>query len=151
MNVNDETTADELPHLAERLDHLFKTVPRSAEDRRLHTSSSVAELLQAQGISVTPNHIRNLTTGRRSNPSFILLKGLADVFHVPLDYFANDDVAQEIKDSIQALTAMRDTNVQRLLLRAHGVSPKSLDSILALLDRIRRIEGLDAPIDEDPE
>jgi transcriptional regulator with XRE-family HTH domain len=136
---------DDLPHLAERLDLLFRTVSRSEDDPRLHTSSSVVEALREQGIVVTSNHIRALRSGARRNPSFRLLAGLASVFHVPLDYFANDDVAAEIQESIRAVAAMRDAQVQQILKRSHGVSPQSLSSVLALLDQIRAIEGLEPP------
>lgn len=145
-----ERYSDELPHLAERLNLLFETVPRSPEDPRLHTANSVVEALREQGITVTPNHLRALRAGTRRNPSFRLLVGLAAVFHVPLDYFANDGVAADVQESIRALTALRDTRVKQLMTRSHGISPGGLSSILALLDQIRRIEGLD-PADESSE
>ncbi|MDP9904750.1 XRE family transcriptional regulator [Arthrobacter bambusae] len=134
---------DELPHLAERLDQLFRTVPKSLEDRTFHTSQSVAEALQEQGIVVTANHIRALRSGRRRNPSFVLLAGLAELFHVPLSYFADDKAASEIQESLEVITAMRDAGVKRLLTRAHGVSQEGLGSVLAVLDQIRKIEGID--------
>lgn len=139
----EDSPTEDVPHLAERLDLLFRTVPRTPDSAKLHTSTSVVEALAEQGISVTPNHIRALRTGRRSNPSFRLLAGLADIFRVPLDYFVNDTVAGELHDSLEALAVIRDTGVQQIMLRAHGVSSESLDSVLALLDQIRRIEGLD--------
>lgn len=134
---------DDLPDLAERLDLLFRTVPRGDGNSQLHSSASVAEELERKNISVTPNHIRALRTGRRRNPSFRLLAGLAEIFRVPLDYFVDDSVSAEIEESLQALVAMRDSGVQQLMMRAHGVSTESLSPVLALLDQIRRMEGLD--------
>src|SRR5690625_7871301 len=67
---------DDLPRLAERLDLLFRTVPRDDDGSQLHTSTSIVEALQQLNISVTPNHIRALRNGRRRNPSFRLLAGL---------------------------------------------------------------------------
>lgn len=139
-----EPQPNDLEHLAERLDVLFTTVPRSDDSNEFHTSASVAEELRKQGIDVTSNHIRALRTGRRNNPSFRLLVGLAELFHVPIDYFVDDSVAQEIQESLDALVAIRGTAVQQIMLRAHGVSSESLDSVLNLLDQIRRIEGLDS-------
>lgn len=134
---------EDLPDLAERLDLLFRTVPRGDGSKKLHSSASVAQALTRQGMSVTPNHIRALRTGRRGNPSFRLLVALADLFGVPLDYFVDDSVAAEIQESLDALVAIRDTGVEQVMLRAHGVSSESLGPVLALLDQIRRIEGLD--------
>lgn len=142
-----EPAGDDVPGLAERLDLLFRTVPRDHGSSQLHTSASVAEELERKNISVTPNHIRALRTGRRRNPSFRLLAGLADIFQVPLDYFVNDSVSAEIQESLKTVVAMRDAGVQQLMMRAHGVSAESLGPVLALLDQIRRIEGLDASND----
>lgn len=140
---------DDLPRLAERLDLLFRTVPRDDGGSQLHTSASIVEALQQLNISVTPNHIRALRNGRRRNPSFRLLAGLAEVFRVPLDYFVDDSVADEIQDSLQALVAMRDAGVQQFMMRAHGVSTESMGPVLALLDQIRRMEGLDKDDDQE--
>lgn len=143
-----EPTGDDLPGLAQRLDLLFRTVPRRGGGSQLHTSTSVVDELEQQGISVTPNHIRALRTGRRRNPSFRLLAGLAEIFQVPLDYFVDDSVSEEIQESLKTVVAMRETGVQQLMMRAHGVSAESLGPVLALLDQIRRIEGLDASDDQ---
>lgn len=139
-----DSAGDDLPRLAERLDLLFRTVPRGSDSSQLHTSASVADELERQSISVTPNHIRALRTGRRRNPSFRLLAGLAEIFQVPLDYFVDDSVSAEIQESLKTVVAMRDTGVQQLMTRAHGVSAESLGPVLALLDQIRRMEGLDS-------
>ena len=141
---------DDLPHLAQRLDSLFRTVTRSDDPTQLHSSASAAAALQEQGITVTSNHIRALRTGRRSNPSFRLLAALAELFHVPLAYFSDDEVAREIDESLDALSAIRDTGVEQIMLRAHGVSSESLSSVLTMLDQIRRIEGLDEPEQQEP-
>lgn len=144
---SDGPRPDDMQHLPERLDVLFRNVPRSSDTTELHTSITIADALQQQGITVTPNHIRALRTGRRRNPSFRLLAGLAEIFHVPLDYFVDDSTAAEVQESLHALVAMRDSGVQQIMMRAHGVSPDSLDTVLALLDQIRRIEGLDTTDD----
>lgn len=145
----DDPHPDDLPHLAERLDRLFRTVSRPDNPSKLHSSTSVTKALDEKGISVTPNHIRALRAGTRSNPSFRLLAGLADIFHVPLDYFTDYDTAREIDESLEALVAIRDAGVEQVMLRAHGVSSESLSSVLTLLDQIRRFEGLDTPDEQE--
>lgn len=135
---------DGIPQLAERLDLLFRTVPRQAGSPQLHTNESMASVLAEQGISVTANHLSNLRTGRRDNPSARLLAGLAEAFDVPYNYFFEDQVADEIGASLRTLVALRDSGVQKVMLRAQGVSPANLEAVLTVLDEIRKIEGLDA-------
>lgn len=134
---------DGVPHLAERLELLFCTVPRAVGSTQLHSADSVAAALAAQGIHVTPTHLANLRAGRRDNPSAVLLAGIARVFDVPLAYFFEDDVAQDASSGLRTLTALRDAGVQKVMLRAQGVSPTSLEAVATVLAQIRLIEGLD--------
>ena len=135
---------DGIPQLAERLDLLFRTVPREAGSPQLHTNESVASALAEQGIPVTANHLSNLRTARRDNPSARLLAGLAKIFDVPYDYFFEDQVADEIGASLRTLVALRESGVQKVMLRAQGVSPANLEAVITVMDEILKIEGLDA-------
>ena len=135
-----------VPQLAERLELLFSTVPRAVGSTQLHTADSVSVALAAQGIHVTPTHLSNLRAGRRDNPSAVLLAGIARVFDVPLAYFFED--AQDVSSGLRTLAALRDTGVQKVMLRAQGVSPTNLEAVATVLAQIRRIEGLDeAPVE----
>lgn len=141
--LGQDADSDALPDLAQRLEVLFRSIPRSTDDFSLHSSNSVATALRRDGIFVTANHISALRAGRRRNPSARLLAGLAGVFGVPIDYFLDAQAAAELQRSLAALAALRGSGVQQLMLRAHGISRQSLDPVLAILDQIRLIEGLD--------
>src|SRR6476660_8984649 len=110
-----------IPGLADRLDYLFKTVinPKTS---RLYSNDAVAAALAEKGISVTGTHISHLRTGRRDNPSARRLAGLAELFGVPLGYFFQSDVEEQIKGELQALMALRDTEIRSVMLRAQGIS-----------------------------
>ncbi len=138
---------DGLPGLADKLNHLFATVPRSATSTRLHSNDSAAEALQQYGIRVTKTHLSHLRAGRRDNPSARLLAGIAQLFGVPIAYFFDEDLAREVNHQLATLVAMRDTRVKNLMTRAQGVSPESLAQIEGILDQIRRLEGLEV-VDE---
>ena len=137
----DRVVDEGIPGLADRLDYLFKTVinPKTS---RLYSNDAVAAALAEKGISVTGTHISHLRTGRRDNPSARLLAGLAELFGVPLGYFFEPEVEEQIKEELQTLVALRDTGIRSVMLRAQGISPQSMEHLKALLDRIREIEGL---------
>ena len=132
-----------LPGLAEKLNHLFATVPRSADSTRLHSNDSAAEALQESGIRVTGTHLSHLRAGRRGNPSARLLAGIAQLFGVPIAYFFDEDLEGEVNQQLATLVAMRDARVKNLMMRAQGVSAESLGQIEGILDQIRRLEGLE--------
>lgn len=138
-----------VPHLAERLELLFSTIPRAAGSDQLHSSESLAAALQKQGIQVTPTHLANLRAGRRDNPSAVLLAGIARVFDVPLAYFFEEDVAADVSSGLRTLATLRDAGVQKVMMRAQGVSSSNLEAVAEVLAQIRRIEGLDQSVEQD--
>ena len=112
-----------IPGLADSLDYLFQTVinPKTS---RLYSNDAVAAALAEKGISVTGTHISHLRTGRRDNPSARLLAGLAELFGVPLGYFFEPEVEEQIKKELQTLEALRNTDIRSVMLRAQGISPQ---------------------------
>ncbi|MFZ2501105.1 MAG: XRE family transcriptional regulator [Nocardioides sp.] len=137
-----------IPRLAEKLEHLFATVPREG-GRQLYTNDSAAEALDQLGITVSGTHLSHLRSGRRDNPSARLVAGLAQLFGVPIAYFFNDAEEQAINEQLEALSALRDSGVKGLMLRAHGVSEKSLSHLAGILEQIRQLEGLDTGDDRE--
>ena len=133
---------DGIPGLAEKLDHLFMTVinPRR---QRLYSNDAVAAALSEMGISVTGTHISHLRTGRRDNPSARLLVGLAELFGVPLGYFFEAGIEEQINQELATIEALRDCDIKSVMLRAQGISPQGMEHLKALLDRIREIEGFE--------
>jgi transcriptional regulator with XRE-family HTH domain len=83
-----------------------------------------------------------LRKGVRDNPTKRHLEALADFFGVAPAYFFDDAAARRIDAELALLTAMRDTSVRQIALRASGLSPKSLDAIIEMVERVRELEGL---------
>jgi len=132
-----------IPGLADKLNHLFATVPRAGGTSQLHTNDSAAEALEEYGIRVSGTHLSHLRAARRDNPSAKLIAGLAQLFGVPIAYFFDEDLERDVNQQLATLVAMRDTRVKSLMMRAHGVSPASMGQIEGILDQIRRLEGLE--------
>ena len=133
---------DGIPGLADKLNHLFATVPAPTRSG-LYSNDSAAHALGERGMVVSGVHISHLRSGRRDNPSDRLLAALAELFGVPIGYFFDPTMENRINAELDALTALQDSRAKSLMLRAQGVSPESLDHLEGLLERIRQIEGLD--------
>ena len=131
-----------LPGLADKLNHLFATVPAPTRSGR-YSNDTAARALEDRGVTVSGVHISHLRSNRRDNPSARLLAALADLFGVPIGYFFDDTTEDRINADLEALSALRDPRVKTLLVRTQGVSPQGLDHLEAILEHLRQIEGLD--------
>src|SRR5215203_6460988 len=101
--------ADEgLPGLADKLNHLFATVPAPTKSG-LYSNDSAAQALGERGVTVSGVHISHLRSGRRNNPSARLLAALAELFGVPIGYFFDPTMENRINSDLEALTALQDS------------------------------------------
>ncbi|MFI9724567.1 helix-turn-helix transcriptional regulator [Streptomyces sp. NPDC052396] len=139
--------------LANRLNRLFATVhPRG---RGPYSNEDVAKAIRAQGGDISKQYIAYLRNGERDNPRLHHLEALARFFGVRAAYFFDDEAATEIDRKLDQLAALRDAGVHtddllalkeagvtEVATRAAGLSPKGLSFASALLDQLRRMEGL---------
>jgi len=130
--------ADDTPPprtLADKIDHLFRTIhPR---DRGEFGYDEVAAAIQDRGgLSVSANYLWLLRTGRRTNPTIKYVEALAKFFGVPPAYFFDDAEAAHIDAELELLTALRDTGVRELALRAATLTPEFLTTLSAMLDQV---------------
>ncbi len=84
-----------------------------------------------------------LRTGRRDNPTRRHLEGLAEFFGVPVAYFFDEDTALRVSEELAFVRRIRESGVQRVAARAAGLSPRSMEQVLATIEHIREREGLD--------
>ena len=70
---------------------------------------------------------------------------------MPVDYFFNPETAAKIDADLRLLTAVRDSGIQGLALRAHGLSPESIASLAGIIEQVRKIEHLPDPGADDTE
>lgn len=129
--------------LADKLNHLFAHMKPAGQAP--YTAEEVARAISAAGIPISGSYIWLLRKGQRDNPTLKHLEGLARFFGVPPAYFFDDQVRERVNAEMSLLTALRDAKVQRIALRAAGLSEKSLKSISEVIDRVRELEGL--PVD----
>ncbi|WP_328608689.1 helix-turn-helix domain-containing protein [Amycolatopsis sp. NBC_00345] len=130
--------------LAAKVDHLFSTVrPREGDE---YSFEEVAEGIRAKGgPTISATYLWQLRKGLRDNPTKRHLEALAGFFGVPPGYFFDDAEAARINAELALLSALRDTPVRQIALRANGLSSKSLEAIADMVDRVRQLEGLPEP------
>jgi transcriptional regulator with XRE-family HTH domain len=124
---------DDAPHpdilLARRLDHLFRTVHPAG--RKGYTPAEVAAAVnEAAGERVTSGtYLWQLRTGRRDNPTYKVILGLADFFGISPTYFFEDAAVDRGAMPPEVEAALRDDKVRDIALRAAGLSERSLQVI----------------------
>lgn len=133
-----------VPGLADRLNHLFATVPR-ANRQGLWTNEQASAALAAAGTYMSDGYLSQLRSGKRNNPSARNLAAIAELFAVPVDYFFNSETAAKIDADLRLLAAVRDVGVQDLALRAHGLSPESIAGLAGIIEQVRKLEHLPEP------
>ncbi len=129
--------------LAWKLNRLFETIHPAS--RGEYSPEEVAKAITEAGEgSISPAYIYMLRKGQRDNPTKRHLELLADFFGVTPAYFFDEEAAERIEQQLDLLAAFRDGEVRRLAARASGLSTKSLQGILRMVDAAREIEGLPA-------
>lgn len=127
--------------LSDKLNHLFETVHPAS--RGPFSNEEVAVAIRAQGgPTISATYIWLLRKGQRDNPTMKHVEALAGFFGVPPAYFFDDETTARVDAELGMLTVMKDVGVQALALRAAGLSPKSLHSIVEVIERVRELEGL---------
>ncbi|WP_235029907.1 helix-turn-helix domain-containing protein [Nonomuraea solani] len=122
--------------MADKLNHLFATIHPGG--RGPYSNTEVAA-----GIgSITDAYIGLLRSGKRSNPTYNHLKGLAEFFGVSVNYFFDDEVAAKIDAELELVVAMRDNDVMQIALRSKDLTPQNRSAILTIIDQIRQMQGL---------
>jgi len=127
--------------LAEKVDHLFRTVHSANRDE--YSFEEVASAIGGRGgPTISATYLWQLRKGLRDNPTKKHLEALADFFGVSPAYFFDDEAAARIEAELNLLVSLRDTPVRQIALRATGLSSESLAKIAVMVEWIRELERL---------
>ncbi len=133
--------------LAAKLQHLFATVRPAG--RGEYSNQEVASAIEAAGgATISATYIWQLRKGLRTNPTINHLEALAGFFGVPVAYFLDEDSAARIDDELELISALRDHGLRSVALRAAPLSPEGVEALRAMVEHVRRLEGL--PSDAEP-
>ncbi len=132
--------------LAERLDELFR---KSRPGGSRWTNDQVAaEIKKANpDIRVSGAYLSALRTGKRTRPSPELQVALAKFFGVSPAYFFDPDRAERVIQQLTVLDQMSQAGVRAVALRAVGLPAENLGAMAAVLDQMRKAQGL-PPVEE---
>jgi transcriptional regulator with XRE-family HTH domain len=135
--------------LAEKIDHLFRTVHPSKGE---YTHQQVADAIEeAGGPTISATYLWQLRNGKRDNPTMRHLEALSSFFGVPPAYFFDDEVTERIDAELELLAALRDASVRHVALRTAGLSEESIGTIVDMIERVRKLEGLPNGAHEEPD
>ena len=127
--------------VAERLDHLFRTV--HPEGRKPYTHAEVADAINAAAGErlASTTYIWQLRTGKSGNPTYKVLVGLSRFFGVSPAYFF--DEADTGRGSVPAdvAAALASEGVREIAVEAAGLSGQSLEAVKQLIASARALEG----------
>lgn len=134
---------------AERLNHLFETVRPAGKGS--YTYEQVSAGVAEAGYVISPAYVWQLRRGERTNPTLYHIEGLAAFFGVPPSYFLDPAVEERVNNQLKLLASLRDAGVRNVALRAHGLSPKGLAALEAMIERLRDMEDLHDDDESDEE
>jgi transcriptional regulator with XRE-family HTH domain len=138
---------EDMQLLAARLDRLFREV-HPADRGPWTPAEAAAAINDAAGEKViSGTYIWQLRTGRRANPTYRHLIGLARLFGVSPAWFFPDDETRRSELPADVTLAMRDNHVREMALRAAGLSEPTLRAIRDMVEAARAIEGINPASD----
>lgn len=126
--------------LSDRLNRLFERIP--SPTRQLYTNAAAAAELTEAGTPITAMYMGELRSGKKDNPSFKVLAGIARMFGVKLDYFTDDSYAAEIDRQINQLILARDNRIEGMMTRVTDLSDEGIENLDGIIRQIRKLEGL---------
>jgi hypothetical protein len=119
------------------------------ERRRPGYARLAKEIRETTGGAISGTYLWELATGKKRNVTLEQLDVLAEFFGVPPEYFLNEETAARVNSQLKLATALRDSRVRNLALRAEGLSPESLDALLIMVQEARRVQNLASVDDQD--
>jgi transcriptional regulator with XRE-family HTH domain len=130
--------------LADKLRHLVDTVhpPGRGPFSYREIAEEIRRTQQSDDRPISHTAIADLCSGRSSNPQKSTLELLAGFFNVPVAYFFDQEIEERQNKQMELIAALRDSRAHQVALRLNGLSPKSVDLVVEMINRVRDLEGL---------
>ncbi|GAB16822.1 hypothetical protein GOEFS_015_00190 [Gordonia effusa NBRC 100432] len=120
-------------------DRLNSLIRMKATGGRGMTNEQLAAELKADSphLKVSGAYLSALRTGKRSRPSVELQVALARYFNVPVTELMDIDSPPALD-----VGQLNELGVRSIAMRAVGLDSDSLSTVAAVLDHVRRLQGL---------
>lgn len=148
-----ETLADKLEYLFDRVRPTAKELGPHEEAGRKYTTKEVANKINeaaerdGTGVTISAAYVGEMRRGVTTDPRTSHVKALAEAFGVDPAFFVDSRVTRRVQEQIDLLNELRQMKVQQVALRrlllGQGLSDDSTRLIEQLVDRCRKLEGLD--------
>jgi len=130
--------------LSEKVDRLFRIYP-SPRGREYTYREVAAAISQQDSVSFSPAYLWQLRTGVKENPTMRHLQALGRFFDVSPAYFFGEELTEFADGHVRVLAAARSETLRRIAITLLGLSDESLNTVLGVAYRMRRLEGLAGP------
>lgn len=138
----DEPTVD-VQGLARRLsdaiDAHYHPRKRPSDEKM---AAEINELAGGEKKAISSVYLWQLRTGKNDNPQMAKLRAIANWLGLGVEDLLRDEVDENTRKKEKLLTLLNRENVRYMALRADGLSDKAIDSITAMIENARDIEGL---------
>lgn len=121
--------------LAFKLNTLIETSPHGLSTRAL------ARALTERGTPVSTSFIGYLRDGRRDNPTYRVIEGLADYFTVPCGFFFDDLATAPLISVLELYQALGDEDIRTVLVEMPKLRPVTRRWLAQQMPALRCIEG----------
>lgn len=136
--------------LAERLDHLFRTVltqPKAGVPPREYRYVEVADAINAAaGTSlIAPNYLSYLRSGLRGHSGRIArdkLRAIEGFFGVPRGYLEDESLAAQVDSQLHVISLLREAGVRAIVLNLEGLTANMIETLLRITVEARTLAGL---------
>lgn len=142
--------------LSSRLNFLLAHAP--AIDENGHSTEQISNFLKnRKEIDYSPQEILEISNGSTTSVPDHILEGIAEYFQITKGalYFHDDTVAKEVEAETHLLRAIKDKNVQRIATRIAGLSDRSVEPLMAMIEAAaevaRKNEGIPPSFENDDE
>ncbi|MCU1686642.1 MAG: hypothetical protein JWQ81_7381 [Amycolatopsis sp.] len=135
-----DSALDKSSSFAARLTHLIATI--HPPDRKPYSYREIAHgVADATGVSMSATHVQQLAVGARLDPKRSHIQALAQFFGIPVTYFFDDAVAEEIDKQVDDVVAWRDTEARAMAQRAMRLSPRDRETVSTLMDQLNSYDA----------
>jgi transcriptional regulator with XRE-family HTH domain len=136
--------------LAHRLNDLINA--RYYPDKRPSDEKMAAEITALAGGSkergISGPYLWELRKGKAANPHAVKLRSVADWLGCGIEYLLRGDVDEGARAKEKLLALLTREKVRYMAMRADGLSDRSIDSIIAMIESARDMEGLPTADDD---